>query len=60
MIALIYILIGLTYTLINGLVRKLDTDGDYLLPMVWIFLWPICFVALIFLKFNHYKDKYKI
>ena len=42
-----YILIGLIYTLINTFIRKLDTDGDWTLPFVWIFIWPVCFIGLI-------------
>jgi len=41
-----YFIVGLIYTLYNGLVRKLDTSGDYLLPMVWLLLWPIAFMGL--------------
>ena len=38
-----YFLIGLIYTFINGFVRKIDTEGEPLLPTVWLCLWPICF-----------------
>lgn len=41
-----YFLIGIVYTVINGYVRKLDTDGDFTLPFVWMFLWPLAFIAL--------------
>ncbi len=41
-----YFLIGIVYTVINGYVRKLDTDGDFTLPFVWMFLWPLAFTAL--------------
>jgi len=44
---LIYILIGLVYTVINGSVRKIDTDGDWMLPLVWWGLWPLCLTALL-------------
>lgn len=43
----IYILIGIVYLLINVLIRKLDTEGDYLLPNVWMFFWPLCLLALL-------------
>lgn len=42
-----YVLVGIIYTLINGFVRKLDTDGDMMIVFVWIFMWPIAFLALI-------------
>ncbi len=41
-----YVIIGLIYTLINGFVRKLDTEGDWMLVFVWIFMWPVAFLAL--------------
>lgn len=41
-----YFLIGIVYTVINGYVRKLDTDGDWGLVFVWMFLWPLAFIAL--------------
>jgi hypothetical protein len=44
---LIYFIIGITYTIINGAFRKLDTDGDYLLPLSWILIWPLFILALI-------------
>lgn len=44
---LIYVLIGIIYTMINGIIRKLDHDDDWMLPISWIFLWPIFFIALI-------------
>ena len=45
---LIYVIIGITYTVINGLVRRVDTEGDWLLPLSWIFLWPMYLSLLIF------------
>lgn len=44
----IYFLIGLVYAVINGWIRGLNDDGDWLLTIVWITLWPLCFIALIF------------
>lgn len=41
-----YFLVGIIYTVINGYVRKLDTDGDWGLVFVWMFLWPLAFIAL--------------
>lgn len=40
-----YVLIGLLYVLINIFIRDIEPD-DPMLPLVWWFLWPICFVAL--------------
>jgi formate hydrogenlyase subunit 3/multisubunit Na+/H+ antiporter MnhD subunit len=42
-----YFIIGLVYCLINGLVRKVDTDGDWLLPIVWLTLWPLGILSLL-------------
>ncbi len=42
-----YFLIGLLYTLTNVLYRKMDTDGDWFIVLVWMLLWPICFLGLI-------------
>lgn len=42
-----YFLIGLIYVLVNALIRKIDTDGDWLIALVWLLLWPFCFIALI-------------
>lgn len=54
-----YILIGLLYTLVNIFIRKIDTDGDYLLVFVWMFIWPLAFTALIvdYLYNKIYKNK---
>jgi len=41
-----YFLIGILYTVINGYVRKLDTEGDWGLVFCWMFLWPLAFIAL--------------
>lgn len=43
----IYFIIGIGYCIVNNVVRKLDTDEDYLLNMAWIFLWPIFILALL-------------
>ena len=42
-----YFIIGIIYAFINGAVRKIDTHGDMLLPLVWIILWPVGLLALI-------------
>lgn len=43
----IYLTIGLIYWLVNAFIRKLETDGDYLLPLVWFLAWPLAFVTWI-------------
>jgi hypothetical protein len=47
MVAFAYFAIGLIYVFINGAIRKVDTDGDWFLALVWFMLWPLCFIALI-------------
>lgn len=42
-----YFFIGIIYCIVNGGIRKLDTEGDFLLPMGWIGLWPLFIMALI-------------
>lgn len=42
-----YLMVGLLYSFINGAIRKLDTDGDWFLPLVWIIAWPFGLLALI-------------
>lgn len=52
----IYFLIGLVYCLVNLLVRKLDTDEDYMLvAFFWFLLWPIAALAwlIILLKYAY-------
>jgi len=50
----LYCLIGLVYALVNIFIRKLDVDDDWTFVFIWIFIWPICFLALIILSI---KDK---
>jgi len=44
-VTLIYVVIGCLYWALNSFVRKLDTDGDWLLPLVWFFGWPIGLIS---------------
>jgi len=44
-ITLIYVVIGCLYWALNSFVRKLDTDGDWLLPLVWFLGWPIGLIS---------------
>lgn len=53
----IYLLIGLIYLLINTLVRKLNTEDDWMLPMVWLFFWWLCFIVLFILWIQKKKSK---
>lgn len=55
-ISAIYIMIGIAYCVINGGIRKLDND-DWTLAFVWLFLWPLCLIALIIDKFNTRRRK---
>lgn len=42
-----YFIIGIIYAIINGAIRKIDTDGDWLLPLAWIIAWPIGIASLL-------------
>jgi hypothetical protein len=42
----LYFAIGVAYCLVNGGIRKIDTEGDMFLPLMWVLLWPLFFVAL--------------
>ncbi len=57
-----YITIGIIYTIINGAVRKLNSDGDWLLPWCWLLLWPVFFLTLFFKLFSilYLKIKNKV
>lgn len=44
---LAYFIIGLMYWALNSFVRKLEIDGDWMLPLVWLFAWPIAFLTWI-------------
>jgi hypothetical protein len=46
-VTFIYVVIGCLYWALNSFVRKLDTDGDWLLPLIWFVAWPIGFVSWI-------------
>lgn len=51
-----YFLIGIVYTVINGYVRKLDADWD--LTFAWLFLWPVCFIALFVIYISKRVNKF--
>lgn len=42
-----YFIIGIIYAIINGAIRKIDTDGDWLLSLAWIIAWPIGIASLL-------------
>jgi len=42
---LAYFIIGLMYWALNSFIRKLETNGDWMLPLVWLFAWPIAFLT---------------
>ncbi len=42
-----YFIIGIIYAVINGAIRKVDTDGDWLLPLAWIIVWPVGLASLL-------------
>lgn len=42
---LAYFIIGLMYWALNSFVRKLETNDDWMLPLVWLFAWPIAFLT---------------
>ena len=42
---MIYLTIGLLYWALNSFVRKLEINGDWMLPLVWFLLWPIAFAT---------------
>ena len=46
---LVYLTIGLLYWALNSFVRKLETGGDWLLPLVWFLAWPLAFLAWVVL-----------
>lgn len=51
MIYATYAAIGIAYWIVNIFVRKLHTKNEpeegWILTPLWLFAWPICFIALI-------------
>lgn len=56
MILPIYLIIGLIYWAINSFVRKLETDDDYLLPLVWFLFWPLAAITWSIIVFQCLKE----
>lgn len=48
----LYFIIGLLYWTLNAFVRKLETDGDWLLPLVWFLAWPLAAVSWLLIGIN--------
>ena len=46
-IAMIYYIGGILYVLFNGLIRKVETDGNPMVPLSWFLAWPIFLITLI-------------
>lgn len=46
-IVMIYYIGGILYVLFNGIVRKIETDGNPMVPLSWFLVWPIFLVTLI-------------
>lgn len=46
-LAAVWFIVGIIYAIINGAVRKIDTDGDWLLPFAWVTMWPFMLPAVI-------------
>ena len=42
---MMYLTIGLLYWALNSFVRKLEVNGDWMLPLVWFLAWPIAFAT---------------
>jgi hypothetical protein len=49
-LAAIWFIVGIGYAFVNGYIRKLDTDGDWLLALAWITLWPMLIPTAIAVK----------
>ncbi len=48
-----YLIIGFLYWAINSFVRKLETNGDWMLPLVWLFAWPLAFLTWFVILIQH-------
>lgn len=46
--AMFYYFAGVFYSLFNGIIRKVETDGNPFQAFSWFLLWPIYLFALIF------------
>lgn len=56
----LYLLVGLVYLLVNVLIRKIQTEDDWMLPMVWLFFWWLCFIALFIIWIQNKLTKKQI
>lgn len=48
----VYLIIGLLYWALNSFIRKLETDGDWLLPLVWFLAWPLAAISWLLILVN--------
>jgi hypothetical protein len=57
----IYFMVGLLYWGLNSFVRKLETEGDWLLPLVWFLAWPIGLISwfVVFVEYLLSKKRKK-
>ena len=53
-----YVLIGVVYAIFNGGIRKVDTHGDWFIPLVWMFLWPLGAISLLARGIEYIHEKY--
>jgi hypothetical protein len=49
-LAMIWFIGGIVYAFVNGAIRKIDTDGDWLLPLGWVLLWPMMLPTVLIQK----------
>lgn len=55
-----YFIIGIIYAIINGAIRKVDTDGDWLLTFAWVIAWPIGLISLLVVGVIKLIEKIKL
>ena len=57
----VYLAVGLLYWGLNSFIRKLDIDGDWMLPLIWFLFWPIGLIswAIVFIDYISSKTHKK-
>ena len=62
-IPLLWMIIGLSYWAINIFARKLHLKNDsgegWMLVPLWVFGWPLCFVAIIYIAIHNFFINYR-
>jgi len=53
----VYLVVGLLYWGLNSFVRKLDIDGDWMLPLIWFLVWPIGLISWTVVFFDYLVSK---